>query len=109
MPDQRADRRAGGAVPELDRSVQPGRGEEPAIGAEGDAVDEALMAAERADPLRRPASTHVPDLDEPRGGQGNLSAVGTERHAPDAAVLAGNRVTHRLAGRRVPQPGVPVV
>src|SRR5262249_31623352 len=50
MPNQFSDLLARAAVPDPDRPVQTRRRHELSVGAESDAIDPALVAAERADP-----------------------------------------------------------
>ena len=74
----RADEFAGGDIPELDRPVVAGRGEERAIGGELGVVEEIAMAAEGPDERARGGVAELGLADEPGGAAGDheLRAVG---------------------------------
>src|SRR6516225_2843750 len=91
------------SVPDLDlpvARVAAGRGEAAAVRAEGQAVDDAGVTAQR-DRLGRFGGLQVPNLDGriPAAG-GQVAAVRAEDHLPDVA-----RVALQGAGFLVP-PGV---
>src|SRR5438445_44051 len=77
---------SGCAIPDRHGVVPAGRGEAPAIRAEGHALDMAVVAAQR---VHRLARAGIPDSYGPvRAGRGHALALGVKGHADDFAGMA---------------------
>src|SRR5262249_26031908 len=89
-------------VPQPDRGVITGRGQQPAVGAEDDAADATRVAAERVDLHATARVADRPDLDGlVPAADGEVLAGGAEGHAANGpAVLA--ELEGWRAGRHVP-------
>ena len=97
MTEDRQPFLAGGRVPELDRAVPAAGGQPLAVGAEGDAIDPLGMPPEFVD---FGAGDNVPDLDDLRTRDGQMTAVAVECQVVDAA-RRGWECVRFLAGRNL--------
>src|SRR5207253_609969 len=82
-----------------------GRGQAPAVGAEGQGLDLAAVPLELVGLL---ASAQVPDVGRPRPARGEAAAVGAERQLPGARPVEVELVEELAAGLEDKHPPEPV-